>query len=238
TSRADIGIGNFLFEAGYAYELAPRSSIAISYLPDFIQNETFENPFLTEQSRKKTDTSGHAIRFKYNGILSSAWSLDLAYYTHDVDDETSGEGLVSSQDMRKLEREGSGFYSKLSYFMPLSRELRLVPALIYQNYDADGDAMSHQALAAEASLIQQVERHTFAFTAAYQYTDFDEANPVFDKTQHHSKYKAFLAYEYNKLMGWDNWAFSMLAGYNQTSANIDFYDQTQFIFGSGVSYKF
>lgn len=238
TSRTDIGIGNFIFEAGYAYEIAPYSSVEFSYLPDLIQNETFSDPFLTDESRDKTDTSGHALRFKYLGIAQSNFNLDVAYYTHRLDSEKSAKSLVTIEEQKSLNREGEGFYSKLSYMWALSRQTRIVPSVIYQSFDADGSAMTHYNLGMEASLIHTLNRHRFVLTGGYQYADFDKANPVFDETQRNDKYKLFLAYEYDQLMGWDNWAFSMLAGYTQTHSNINFYNQKSAIAGAGVSYKF
>lgn len=238
TSRADIGIGNFILEAGYAYEVAPYSRIEISYLPDLIQNETFSDPFVVGESRDKIDTSGHALRFKYLAIAGSKFSLDTAYYSHRLDSEKSGSTLLLASEQKMLNREGEGLYSKLSYLWQLAPSTRLVPSLIYQSFDADGKAMSHDAFGLETSLIHKQNQHTFALTGAYLYSDYDKENPIFNKSLEADKYKVFLAYEYDKLLGWDNWVLSMLAGYTQTNANINFYDQTSLITGVGVSYKF
>ncbi|OLQ74187.1 hypothetical protein BIT28_20160 [Photobacterium proteolyticum] len=237
TSREDIAVGDFALEAGYRYGLSEESSISISYLPTIMGGETWEDPYLTGTERQTTDISGNAYRLQYDSIMDSPFSLDLAYYTKDIDTEQSGSQYTSEQQKR-LDRSGNGLYSKISYKYMINNSSLLQPAVIYKTFSADGDAMSNKSYGVELSYMKFVNRHAFSISGKYLNTTFDTVNPVFDTEQKDSEYSFFAGYEYDEFMGWDNWAFNAIAGYDVKASNINFYDETEYMLGAGVTYKF
>ena len=55
-------------EFGYALEYGNESSIAFSYVPVLVDGEVWENPYLTNAPRKKTDLSGDTFRIQLDNI--------------------------------------------------------------------------------------------------------------------------------------------------------------------------
>lgn len=237
TSREDIAVGNFALEAGYRLGLTEDSSIAVSFLPTIIGGETWEDPYLVGAERKATDISGNAFRLQYDGIMDSPFSLDLAYYTQDIDAEHSGSQYTTAQQ-KLLDRSGNGLYSKASYKYMIDSTSQLQPALIYKTFSADGEAMSNKSYGLELSYMKFINKHAFSISGKYLSISYDTSNPVFDTEQKDYEYSLFAGYEYDQFMGWNDWAFNAIAGYDAKSSNITFYDETQYMVGVGVTYKF
>ena len=236
TSRSDIVEGNFLLELGYKFGVGQRSSLSFSYLPS-LAGETWADPFVIDQERKETDVSSNAFRIKYDNILDSAFSADIAYYTVDIDDEESGIAQTGSL-IDSLDRNGNGIYSKFSYSRPMGRSALFDAALLYKSFSADGDAMSNDLLGLEVSYKRFIERHAFVVTAKYKQTRFDDIHPIFNQEQDDDTFSLFAAYEYANIMNWKNVSFNAIVGYDMTSSNIDFYESNGYMAGIGLTYRF
>ncbi len=236
TSRADITEGNFFAEVGYKFGLGQRSAIAFSYLPS-LGGETWADPFVINQAREETDLTSHAFRIKYDNILESAFSFDLAYYTVDIEDELSGVNQTGSL-VQSLDRNGNGLYSKLTYTRPIGQSALFDAAVLYNSFSADGDAMSNDKLGLELSYKTFIKRHAFVLTTRYKQISFDDIHPIFNQEQEDDKFSLFAGYEYADVMDWKNVSFNALVGYDMTSSNIEFYESSGYIAGIGLSYKF
>ena len=77
-----------------------------------------------------------------------------------------------------------------------------------------------------------------ALNLSYQSVRYDETNPIFNERQEDNKWSAFLAYSYQKPFGWEDWELVSLAGYSNSDANIDFYDEKSLLVTAGFSYNF
>ncbi|MDP2544580.1 DUF2860 family protein [Photobacterium damselae subsp. piscicida] len=111
-------------------------------------------------------------------------------------------------------------------------------AINYRDIDADGKAMSNNSYGVTSTLIQRLDRSSYALTLSYKYTDFDAANPIFAKTQENNEFGAFLAYEYAQPFDWKDWGFVSLLGYQNDNSNINFYDQDNILLSVGMNYQF
>ncbi|MEZ9336784.1 DUF2860 domain-containing protein [Vibrio splendidus] len=236
TSRDDLAVGDFVLELGYKHGFGENSSIAFSYLPS-MGGETWADPFITGGDREVTDFSSNAYRAKYDNILDSNFSADFAYYTIELDKENSGMFQTGSA-IKSLDRDGNGLYSKISYSHQLSSNSILEPSLLYKTFSADGDAMSNTEIGTELTYKAFYGRHAFALSGKYSSVSFDDTHVFFNKKQKDSKFGAFGAYEFDKLMGWENVSFNALAGYDVTTSNIEFYEKSELIVGVGATYKF
>ncbi|WP_375748829.1 DUF2860 family protein [Vibrio sp. HN007] len=236
TSREDISVGDFALELGYKVEVGRQSSMAFSYLPS-LAGETFADPYLLNQDRKVVDVSSDAYRIKYNNVFSTPFSLDVAYYTVDLDEELSGSTYGSSAP-QLLDRKGNGLYSKLSFAGHLSPTSIFEPSIVYKDFSADGDAMSNRQLGVELAYKVGISRHALALSATYSSFEYDSENPIFNKTQEDKQMGLFVAYEFHGLAGLDNLAFNAILGYDQTTSNIEFYEVTEAIAGVGSTIKF
>ncbi|MGF1687025.1 DUF2860 domain-containing protein [Photobacterium japonica] len=238
TSRSDLALGRFHVELGYKYRLADRSAITLSYVPGLLESETWQDPYVTDQVRQKTDSKIHGLRVQYDGIMGSPFSLELAAGSLDIDQEHSGSTRLTPEEQTLMQRDSNIYYSQLSYFKPLNRMQFLRFAGSYTRIDAKGDAMASDGIGVEVGLIQMLEQSSLALTFSYDRVDFDSQNPVFDRTQKDDRWGAFLAYEYKAPFEWKNWGFVSLLGYNQSQSNIRFYGEDSVLISVGMNYRF
>ncbi|MDP2491468.1 DUF2860 domain-containing protein [Vibrio splendidus] len=230
TARDDVATGTVVLEVGYKYQLESGMTIDASLLPTIMSGETWANPYAEGVARSKTDETGNAFRLKLSSIAGSAFSLDMAYATKDVDNDEIQE--------QELKRDANTLYLKGQYRVPLSRTMMLIPSIIYQTRDADGNAESYDQFGGEVSLFGGMGRHQYALTAGYNQRSYDANNSIYDKTRSDDNINLFAAYEYEQFMNWDNWSFVSLAGYGTSDSNITFYDESQYIVSVGLNYKF
>ncbi|PMG14068.1 hypothetical protein BCU98_19335 [Vibrio splendidus] len=230
TARDDVATGTVVLEVGYKYQLESGMTIDASLLPTIMSGETWANPYAEGIARSKTDETGNAFRLKLSSIAGSAFSLDMAYATKDVDNDEIQE--------QELKRDANTLYLKGQYRVPLSRTMMLIPSIIYQTRDADGNAESYDQFGGEVSLFGGIGRHQYALTAGYNQRSYDASNSIYDKKRSDDNINLFAAYEYEQFMNWDNWSFVSLAGYGTSDSNITFYDESQYIVSVGLNYKF
>ncbi|MEZ8282548.1 DUF2860 domain-containing protein [Vibrio splendidus] len=230
TARDDVATGTVVLEVGYKYQLESGMTIDASLLPTIMSGETWANPYAEGVARSKTDETGNAFRLKLSSIAGSAFSLDMAYATKDVDNDEIQE--------QELKRDANTLYLKGQYRVPLSRTMMLIPSIIYQTRDADGNAESYDQFGGEVSLFGGMGRHQYALTAGYNQRSYDANNSIYDKTRSDDNINLFAAYEYDQFMDWENWSFVSLAGYGTSDSNITFYDESQYIASVGLNYKF
>ncbi|WP_454442636.1 DUF2860 domain-containing protein [Vibrio bathopelagicus] len=229
TARDDVATGTVVLEAGYKYQLESGMVIDASILPTIMSGETWADPYNTTSARSKTDETGNAFRLKLESIAGSPFSLDMAFATKDVEND-----LVEDA----LKRDADTFYLKGQYRQPISRTMMLVPSLIYQSTDAEGDAASFEQLGGEVSLFGGIGRHKYALTAGYNQRSYDASSLTYQKKRSDDNINLFAAYEYDQFMDWENWSFVSLAGYGTSESNITFYDESQYIVSVGLNYKF
>ncbi|MDH5978866.1 DUF2860 domain-containing protein [Vibrio splendidus] len=230
TARDDVATGTVVLEVGYKYQLESGMTIDASLLPTIMSGETWADPYAEGVARSKTDETGNAFRLKLSSIAGSAFSLDMAYATKDVDNDEIQE--------QELKRDANTLYLKGQYRVPLSHTMMLIPSIIYQTRDADGNAESYDQFGGEVSLFGGMGRHQYALTAGYNQRSYDANNSIYDKTRSDDNINLFAAYEYDQFMNWDNWSFISLAGYGTSDSNITFYDESQYIVSVGLNYKF
>jgi hypothetical protein len=230
TARDDVATGTVVLEVGYKYQLESGMVIDASLLPTIMSGETWANPYAEGVARSKTDETGNAFRLKLSNIAGSAFSLDMAYATKDVDSDLVG--------YEELKRDADTIYLKGQYRQPISRTMMLVPSLIYQSSDAEGNAESFEQFGGEVSLFGGMGRHQYALTAGYNQRSYDASNPIYNKKRSDDNINLFAAYEYDQFMDWENWSFVSLAGYGTSDSNITFYNESQYIVSVGLNYKF
>ncbi|TCI05339.1 DUF2860 domain-containing protein [Corallincola luteus] len=236
TLKEDITVGDFALELGYRFDVGEQSSMGFSYLTSLV-GETFADPYLTDQDRKIVDVSSDAIRFRYNNAFNTALSLDIAYYTVDLDEELSGS-IYGEAATKLLDRNGSGIYSKLSYSEYLSSTSVIEPSFIYRNFSADGDAMSYDQIGIEIVYRKAFYKHALSLSAKYKSSNNDSENPIFLKTQNDKNLGLFSAYKYQGIAGFDNLDLNAILGYEQTTSNIDFYEEKEAVAGLGLTFNF
>ncbi|MCG3844939.1 DUF2860 domain-containing protein [Photobacterium damselae] len=240
TSRSDVALGRFHIEAGYKQRFADRTQLTLSYIPGILEQDTWSDPFVTGQDRNETNTNVKAFRIQLDNIMGSSFSIQTAYGKYSVDNEQSGWSQIQLTPSQRaaLRRDSDLLYIEGAYTKPLTQNTVLRTAINYRDIDADGKAMSNNSYGVTSTLIQRLDRSSYALTLSYKYTDFDAANPIFAKTQENNEFGAFLAYEYAQPFDWKDWGFVSLLGYQNDNSNINFYDQDNILLSVGMNYQF
>lgn len=240
TSRSDVALGRFHIEAGYKQRFADRTQLTLSYIPGILEQDTWSDPFVTGQDRNETNTNVKAFRIQLDNIMGSPFSIQTAYGKYSVDNEQSGcyQIQLTPSQRAALRRDSALLYIEGAYTKPLTQNTVLRTAINYRDIDADGKAMSNNSYGVTSTLIQRLDRSSYALTLSYKYTDFDAANPIFAKTQDNNEFGAFLAYEYAQPFDWKDWGFVSLLGYQNDNSNINFYDQDNILLSVGMNYQF
>jgi hypothetical protein len=240
TSRADVAVGTLALETGYRYQFQDGTKWSLAILPTILEGEVWRDPYLENQARSTTDEKGTAYRMQIDNIAGSLFSLDLAYGKHELDSELSGSGAnLTAAQMATLDRNADVFYGKFKMMLPVNKGVLLFPALIYTQQDANGSAMKSNTYGAEISSFVSAGNHQFAFTVTYLNRQYDGANPVFDNvTRKDDEWKAFLAYEYPGIFYADNLSLVAFGGVNNSSSNIAFYDEKDWITSVGLNWEF
>ncbi|MEX3071794.1 DUF2860 domain-containing protein [Vibrio alginolyticus] len=230
TTRSDVAIGTLAFQLGYQYQLPSGTVLDVSYLPTLLEGEAWRNPYQVGVARRTTDESGNAYRLQIKGLIDKNFNLDLAFADKQIDDEEVTD--------RTLARDADIYYIKGDYRILLNRTAMLQPAFTYINHDADGDAESFDSYGLDISWFKFINRHRLALTAGYSYKDYQSQSLTFAKTRSDDTVKLFAAYEYQNVFDWQDWSFISFAGYSQTSSNITFYDEKQYLMSVGLNYHF
>lgn len=239
TSRDDIAVGIIALEAGYQYRFPSKMEVAISYLPSIIDEKIWQDPYVSGANKQETKRSGHAFRFQLKNILGTPFSTELAYGSADIKKELSGEYLqLSSLDRDALNRNADFYYTKLSYKQFLGRGLGVAPSLFYLENDAKGNAMSYASYGFELTSFLFMQQNRLVATLGYYHDKYKAVHPVFNQKREENRWSAFLAYERGELFDVKPLSFILLAGYEQGYSNVLFYDKTQYLLSTGLSYTF
>ncbi len=238
----DVFIGvNPTLEFGVSHQLDNSTIFSVTYLPSWlpIGNEVWEDPFLTESSRKHTKTDTKAFRISARKILGYPISLEFAHGSLDVDVEKAGQSLsLTNLELSQLQRSGQASGGKLSTTFELPNNLFLVPAGHYAKYDAEGEANSFVRKHIELAFLWNVGQVNLFGNISYAASDFEGPNPVFDNTRDDNRYSLRTGLSYLYPFGWENSKILLLVGKAKTHSNIKFYDSEETIIALGYNHQF
>jgi hypothetical protein len=196
-----------------------------------IATEVWKDPYLTNVKRDETDRSSTGIRYTWDKIFQSNFEVQATIRKIDIDKEKSGSypalGL-SRAEQGLLDREGDLVKLEGSYTFRIKEGQALVPKLIYTKNDLDGGAMRSDDIALQLSYLHTVDRFNFIFNGFLGFADYDNRNPIFNKTREDDNFglavSAFYLMPDYKPMGCTSFRFWGNAAYYKSSANINFYD--------------
>ncbi|HAS6236938.1 TPA: DUF2860 domain-containing protein [Vibrio vulnificus] len=230
TSRDDLAVGTLAFELGYQYDYQNGTKLDIAYLPTVLADEVWANPYLTGQKRETTDRQGNAYRLKLSNLWNSGVSLDMAYATAEIDNESIGYA--------ELQRDSDSYFIKGQYRTMLNRNAGYITAFSYTHHDAAGDAASFNSYKAELSYFYLESNYRLSLTGSYELKEYSAENPIFAQTRSDDVYRLFLGYEYDSIPSWDNWSIISFVGTTINDSNINFYKSDSLLMSVGVNYKF
>lgn len=241
TSRDDIITGTLAFEVGYRQQLESGMVIDFSILPTLISGEVWDDPYAVDSKREETDLTGNVVRMQLSKMMGTNFNIDMAFGESDVKKENTGlKGLDLTDEERALmTREREYFYLKsgYQYFLKDGSGI-LTPSINVFSSNSEGNALSFLSVGAEVNLAKRFGNHGLAFTINAAKRDYDEENPIFNKTREDKDFGAFIAYEYANIFDAKNWSLVSLLGAKTTTSNIEYYQSSQYVVSVGVDYKF
>ena len=227
---------------GVRQQFSDRSIFELSAVatPSFGPAQTWEDPYVVGEDREETDRTSRGLRLEYDKILGTGFVLQYTQRDTEIDDELSGTthlGL-STAEAALLDREGDTQQMAVYYsFKPVGRNLFTLRAG-HGSYDLDGEAMAGDSNRVQLTYVYLGDRFTTAFTGSYFSREYDDRNPVFDKTRDDDGYGlAFFVFDKGLCDSKDWWGQASVVLVEQDS-NIDFYDQSAMSVVLGVQRNF
>ena len=209
--------------------------------------EVWEDPYVTNQSRKTTDRDSNGARFAWGNILGSNIHFTYTYRKIDIDKENSGVFLgLSNDDRNLLKRDGKSHNVELAYSFRLGDYHHLLPAFQYTIDDRDGDARNNDEWNVQLTYAYLAANpFSFNFNGLFGKADYDKANPIPDfngKTQEDDIYGLTGTIYYKNPWGWSLWGSKPInffgeVGWYKRDANINFYDEQVIKYEIGAMFR-
>lgn len=228
---------SFYLQAGVNYYLNDGSSIGLGVIPGFLENEVWEDPFLTASPRTETDRTIRGGVFEYNHIGGSNVSFEFAGGKRRVENEQSGSAYDATTQ-EALKREGDLYYTALSQSIDFNNGFGIDWKLHYIKDKAEGQAVANNRYGVELSAKHRFQRFIFMLGASTAKVDYEDTHPIFAKTREDNRYGLSAAMIYLAPFQWRNASIIARAGVDEQSSNIDFYDETQTLYTLGMAYRF
>lgn len=254
STRTQIFLGTALEDAlrydtatqlGVSQELPGKNLVAAGLLFSTIPTEVWEDPYVLNYKRSRTDRTSTGFRVAWDRIFGSELQLQYSYRSIDIDDEYSGYFLGLNPYQRGLlDREGDAHRAEILYrFFFDNKKHAIIPSVTYFNYDLDGDAMSNDGFDFQLSYGYNGDVISLVVNGFIGYADYDKRNPIYGKTESDDHYGASLIAFYHKPFGWQAPFFKKTSLYFKTDylesdSNIDFYDTEIFTAGAGLLFRF
>lgn len=230
-------------QVGVKQEIGRFGLLQGGFLFSGIPAKVWKDPYVVDQNRDDTDRDNNGARLVWDRVFGSKFQLQYTYRKIDINSEKSGESLgLSSGDRDLLDRNGDQHVAEAFYRFALAKNHRLEPQLTYTRDDLDGDAMSSDAFDFQLTYAYLGNPFVLTLNGLIGTADYDEKNPIYDKTQDDDRYGVQGTLYYKNpwdfsLFGSAPWSFYLGAAYFKTDSNIDFYDQEAILFSGGLFFK-
>jgi len=240
-SREQISISQFQYELGVTHQFQNKTKFTVAYFPNLpLLNETWQDPYLVNQDRSETDKDAQGGRLELANLAGSPLTLKYAFALTKIENDSSGEGIVSlsEQQLQTLQRSSQYHRVTAEMMFPIRRGLLIRPGLQYTSRIADGDAVSYDDYDLQLGFLVFNGRHSTITTLNVGTTKYKQSNPIFDEKQNSLNMGIFSVYAYKQPFDWESTTFTLIAGYNQKNSDITFHDESGLILTTGLAYTF
>ena len=244
TSLEDVVTLDNVMQLGARKDLGAAGVIQTGFLFSGVPSETWEDPYAEGVSRERTDRDSTGFRLQWDRVMDSALELTFSYRDISIDEERSGEGVISvpcALECRDLlRRDGDQYSFDASYLFRLGAAgNHLVrPQLRYTNDERDGDALAGDSYQLQLSYIYITPRYTISSNIAYGESSRDAVNPIVGVKTDADRFLigSTLFYRLPGLgSGWQAVA-SMVWGRDDSDSS--FHDAEALMVTAGVMYRF
>jgi hypothetical protein len=203
-------------------------------------SEVWEDPYVVNANRSKTDRTSSGMRLGWEHIFQSDFAVTLTSRKIELDDELSGTALgLTAAQSKLLDREGKQKKIDLSYRWTPSADHVLVPTISAIDYDLDGEAVAMQGAQFELNYAYLgVQGWEFIANGLVGSLESDKTNPIYGKKQDLDRMGVSLGATYKEPFGLKDWKASTTLNYGKEDSNIDFYDTRLKSLTVGMLYSF
>ncbi|MCK5794978.1 MAG: DUF2860 domain-containing protein [Anaerolineales bacterium] len=240
TPEQEIIEGTFLAEAGVRQKLSDGTILSAAWVPNLLYDEVWSDPFLTGRNRQETDRETQAFIVAAKSIIGTPLTLRYGFAKQEIENDRAGyfvPGLTAG-DRAKLKRDSNFHLVEAQYSIPFDMGIMIIPQIGYLMGDADGDANSFKQFEGKITVEYPLGKWQLFGNVNMASSDYDEINPVFNKTREDKVYGAMLGVGYAAPFGWENIMVNIYTSFEQRDSNIKFYDSTSAMAGVGLSWMF
>jgi hypothetical protein len=242
----NVAQGQFQVEAGARHILSNGTGLRASVIPlTPIEQETWKDPFVVGQNRKRTDINSYGFKLAAETIMGSGLTVKYGWVRQNIDNEKSGAFLLSQPnsfltpgDLNDLDRDAHFHRLTTQYSFPVGVRMRLMPILRYTRGDSEGDANSFHSLTPELSFIYFGNQLQASVNVSAKGECYDSRHPVFDKKRREFAPGLLAILGYKNPLGFKNFRIDWFNAFFRSNSNIDFYDSSSFITALGLGYTF
>ena len=256
SSASEENEGFALVDFYYGYELSDDTSIYASmmlgqmslgttFMTDIgsfdigiatgLGDEEWENPFLTNTNRAKTDVSEIGAHIGYGFSLAQAHNAQLiySYSVRSYDTETVQDSLKrdGSRHIIALENTYTPEFGKGKFTYLFNTSI--------ENYDAKGDASTYDAIMFELGITSNITKSVnVTVIVGLGAKEYDQSNPVFGKTVDADISSLVAVVKWDRPFEYKNFYSTLKVGHEEEDANVDFYDKENTFTLLSLGYKF
>jgi hypothetical protein len=247
TPKENIVEGTFLLETGIRQKLSGGTILTAAWVPKLpiLDNEAWKDPFLLGSDRQETDQDSQAFKVEAESIFGSPVNLRYGFGRQKIDEDQSGVYLfeqpgstLTTADLQMLKRDSDFHLLEAQYAIAFGRGIMIRPGVSYVRGDAIGDANSFNRFQGKVSFAYPYERWRFFGNISLGLAEYDEANPIFEKTREDVIYGTTLGVGYAAPFGWKDFTASVFTSFKKNDTNIKFYDSTSMIVAIGLAWLF
>lgn len=217
---------DFASGIGVAQEMPDDSVVTVKYLFPSVPTKVWEDPYVEGEPRNRTDRKSNGARISWSGMLGSNFTTQYTYRKIDINKERSGVFLnLTPSEQKLLSRDGDTYEGLVRYTFDLGGGHVLEPELVYAFQDRDGRARKNNRYAGQINYFYKGSQYSIVANAYLGKADYDEENPIYDKTQDDTMYGLGSTFFYHRPFGFKGWAAVLGLNWYKTDSNIDFYNE-------------
>ncbi|MFO6423588.1 DUF2860 family protein [Motilimonas sp. KMU-193] len=241
-SEDDVVLGDFKVELGVSQEFDNGTVFSLAYVPLLSVSDAWQDPFLVNQKRRKTDVKSQGLRMSFENLFSLPLKVRYSWAEAEYDKERSGYSdplNLTPEQQALLVRDSHYHQAYVEYAFEISEGIVIQPGLTYTLGDAKGKAMRYDNVELQLPLLTLIsERSYLATSVLVGQANYDERHPVFNKVRKDNEFGVFAFYSYSEPFDWENTTFTAMATYSEKDSNINFYDEEGVAASIGMAYAF
>jgi hypothetical protein len=229
---------------GVRKDLGATGVLQAGYLFSGIPTQAWADPYAEGVEREEVDRDSSGLRLRWDRVMGSAFELTVSYRDISVDEERSGQGVLSvacdiaCQDL--LRRDGDQYSFDVSYLYKLGDGTRhlLRPLVRYTIDDRDGAAISSDSYRLQLSYVFLGQGYSVASNVAYGASSQDERNPIFGVKTDSTRFAVDTTLFYRLPVASGRWQAVGSILWGEDDSDVRFHDSEIFHVNVGAMYRF